>query len=161
MLIEKIDLGCGTKKKEGYYGIDVVEYPGVDKVMDLRMSTLPFPDGSLTDVYCSHFLEHLTFEENCHLFNEAYRVLKEGGIFEIVVPHGMSYSGMADLSHKTFWTEDTFGYFTEANTANYSWGVTQKWKIISNDNTPPYFYSKEGWVTAKNREIHAFLQKYI
>lgn len=165
-----LDLGCGTKKHGEYYtGIDINEYEGVDIVQDLRFSQLPFESESVDGVYTAHFLEHLTFEENLHLFNEVYRVLKQGKVFEIIVPHGMSYAGMVDLSHKTFWTEDTFGYFTPANVYNYDWQfnddkgernhIINKWKILSNDSTPPYEYSTRGWVEVKLREVHAYLEK--
>jgi SAM-dependent methyltransferase len=157
--VRLVDLGCGLRKKDGYFGLDVHGYEGVDLVQDLKMSQLPFEDEQLEALYASHFLEHLDFEEVIHLMNEAYRVLQVGGIFEIVVPHGMSYAGMADLSHKTFWTEDSFGYFTPENVAYYDWNVINRWRVKSNDSTPPYEYTVKGWVELKAREIHAFLEK--
>lgn len=166
--IKQIDIGCGANKKAGYFGIDVDSYEGVDRVQDLRFTKLPFSDNQLADVYCSHFLEHLDFHENIHLFNEVYRVLRVGGIFEIIVPHGMSYAQVVDLSHKSAWTEDTFGYFTPGNKYHYSWfyehngkrvPVINRWKILFNNQTPPVKYSAEGWVNVKLREIHAKLEK--
>lgn len=166
--VQKADLGCGIRKKEGYFGIDKTAYEGVDLKMDLRFAKLPFEDGQLKALYSSHFLEHLTFEEVLFLMNEAYRVLESGGIFEIIVPHGFSYAGMADLSHKTFWTEDTFGYFTQENKFYYDWEfefegeihrLINKWVIQKNDTTPPVRYTTEGWVDLKLREIDAVLIK--
>lgn len=167
----KVDLACGNNKRVGFFGIDIDDYEGVDHKMDLRFNPLPFDNNQLGHVYASHFLEHLTFEENIYLFNEIYRCLKPEGIFEIVVPHGMSYAGMVDLSHKTFWTEDTFGYFTPDNKYFYSWfyehegkriPVINKWRVEKNDSTPPWkpTYLKEGWapVEVKLREVHAFLR---
>jgi len=164
-----LDLGCGTNKKESYYkGVDIDQYDGVDIVLDLRFGRLAFEDNSVDGVYASHFLEHLTFDENIHLFNEVYRVLKTDRNFEIIVPHGASYAGLVDLSHKTFWTEDTFGYFTPENKYFYSWfyerdgqryPVINKWKVLRNDQTPPVRYTTEGWLEPKLREIHAYLQK--
>jgi predicted SAM-dependent methyltransferase len=156
-----LDLGCGKNKIdiEGAIGIDIVGYPDVDVVMDLRMHKLPYPENDIDLVWARHFLEHLTFEENVFLFNEVYRILKVGGLFEILVPHGMSYSSMSDLSHKTFWTEDSFGHFTPDNKFHYEWGVVNQWKIVKNDQTPPYEYTTKGWVELKAREIHATLQK--
>lgn len=164
------DLGCGTRKKESYFGIDQSDYPGVDLVQDLRFSKLPFGDGQLEIVYCSHFLEHLTFEEVLFEFNEVYRCLRIGGKFDIIVPHGASYAGIADLSHKTFWTEDTFGYFTPENHYFYDWKylnpltnqvepIINKWKVHSNDATPKYEYTVNGFLENKLREIHALLEK--
>lgn len=167
-LVTKVDLGCGTNKKEGFFGIDISAYEGVDLVQDLRFTKLPFHDNQLEHVYASHFVEHLTFDEVIFFFNEVYRVMQVGGTFEIVVPHAMSYAADTDLSHKTRWTEDTFGYFTPDNKYHYSWfyekdgeriPVINKWLVMKNDNTPPIQYTTEGWVTVKLREVHAFLKK--
>lgn len=167
-VVRKVDLGCGDKKREGYFGIDISNYPEVDLVADLRFTPLPFDAQQLETVYASHFLEHLNFHEVIYLFNEVYRVLAPGGIFEIVVPHAASYAQWVDLSHKTAWTEDTFGYFTPENTYHYSWfyehqgkrvPVINKWEVLKNDSTPPYQYTADGWVEVKLREVHAFLKK--
>jgi predicted SAM-dependent methyltransferase len=166
--VRTLDIGCGTNKKAGFFGIDVDPYEGVDLVQDLRFTPLPFEDHQLEEVYASHFLEHLDFHEVIYLFNEVYRCLVVGGKFEIVVPHATSYGYLTDLSHKTAWTEDTFGYFTPDNHYYYSWfyekegkriPVINKWKVLKNDNTPPYKYTVEGWVEVKLREVHAFLEK--
>ena len=39
----RIDLGCGAAKKEGFTGVDIFPYPGVDFVADLEkdLSFLP------------------------------------------------------------------------------------------------------------------------
>lgn len=168
--VTKVDLGPGNNKKDGFFGIDISQYENVDLAQDLRFTKLPFQDGQLTHVYASHFLEHLTFEENIFLFNEIYRCMAVGGTFEIVVPHGFSYAGMTDLSHKTFWVEDTFGYFSPDNKYYYSWfyqdpetkeqvPVINRWKVLKNDSTPPVEYTTRGWLDVKLREVHAFLEK--
>lgn len=165
-----VDLGCGTRKHDGCFGVDVTQYEGVDHVQDLRFTPLPFVDNQLAAVYSSHFQEHLTFDENIYIFNEVYRCLKPGGIFDVIVPHAMSYAQVSDLSHKSAWTEDTFGYFTPENKYYYSWfyeykgqriPVINKWKIWKNDTTPPHKYTTEGWVEVKLREIHAVLEKMV
>lgn len=165
----KLDLGPGSNKiSSDFIGIDIDKYEGVDIVMDLRYGRLPYNDETVEHVRASHFVEHLTFDENIHLFNEVWRVLRPGGIFEVIVPHGMSYAGMVDLSHKTFWTEDTFGYFTPENKYFYAWfyerngeriPVINQWKVQRNDSTPPIQYTKDGWVEVKLREVHAYLEK--
>lgn len=86
----KVDLGCGKFKREGYVGVDLVENgedppKNVDYVMDLR-SGLPFADEEVDDIFCSHFLEHLTNAEGLGLLKDCTRVLKPGGILELIVP---------------------------------------------------------------------------
>lgn len=54
-------------------------------VWDLRKG-LPFPNESIDIVYHSHFLEHLDQSDAARFIQEAWRVLKPGGIHRIVVP---------------------------------------------------------------------------
>lgn len=168
--VKKIDVGCGQNKRDGFFGLDITQYEGVDMEFDARWNKLPFKDNQLEHIYCSHFMEHLTFDEAIFTLNEFYRVLMVGGKLEIVVPHAMSYAQVTDLSHKSAWTEDTFGYITPENKYYYSWFYTDpktnermpvinKWKILKNDQTPPYEYTPKGWVELKLREVHAFLEK--
>lgn len=46
---------------------------------------LPFPDRSIDYLYCSHFLDFLFKEDAKKFLREAYRVLKENGVFRICV----------------------------------------------------------------------------
>jgi len=47
---------------------------------------IPFKDNSTSNVFTSHFIEHLTKEQAIKLIVECRRVLNEGGILRIVVP---------------------------------------------------------------------------
>ncbi len=109
----KINLGCGTSTHQGWINIDssynakLAKYPKIKwllakskllpnrlleiswpdniTVMDIRRD-LPYPDGSVTYVYSSHLLEHLTHKTARKLLEECYRVLTPGGAIRIVVP---------------------------------------------------------------------------
>lgn len=54
--------------------------------VDLSRGHLPFPAGSMTYVYSSHFLEHISRAMGQRLAREVTRVLKPGGVFRIVTP---------------------------------------------------------------------------
>ena len=95
----KLDLGCGPNKREGFHGVDNISFPGVDTVYVLRR-TWPWGMESVTDVHCSHFLEHLTNEERVHFYNELYRVLVPGGTAQIIVPHWSSGRAYGDPTHQ-------------------------------------------------------------
>lgn len=81
----KLDIGCGKQKRPGFIGVDLVEGEEVDYVVDVR-NGLPFLDGEVEEIFTSHFLEHLTGSETQKLLKECYRVLKESGTMEIIVP---------------------------------------------------------------------------
>jgi len=80
----KLHIGCGAKLKEGWINIDLNKK--ADITLDLRRS-LPFPNNSCSIIYSEHFLEHLECAHQVESFlEEAYRILKSGGIFSAGVP---------------------------------------------------------------------------
>jgi SAM-dependent methyltransferase len=99
--IIRLDLGCGPNKREGFLGVDAMQFDGkVDKVLDLRKTPWPWKDGSVEEIHTSHFLEHLAGEERPAVFNEMYRVLREGGKVSIIVPSWSSERAYGDPTHK-------------------------------------------------------------
>lgn len=96
----KIDLGCGKSKQAGYVGVDKIAFDGVDIIVDLAKEKWPWEDGSVDQVYSSHFVEHLEANERAHFVNELYRVLKMKAQANIIVPHWASCRAYGDLTHK-------------------------------------------------------------
>jgi SAM-dependent methyltransferase len=109
----RLDLGCGYVKPEGFIGIDDLSGEGAqfpdeqrapDLFLDLNSEPLPFAEGSCAEVRSSHFLEHSDLD---HIFDEAFRVLRPGGVFFFVVPYANSAQGMFP-GHHIFLTERFF-----------------------------------------------------
>ncbi len=96
----KLDIGCGPNKKEGFVGVDQYEFPGVDHVVNVAKDRLPFDDGVVEEVHASHFVEHLTATERCHLMNELFRVMKPGAKMSMIVPHWGSNRAYGDPTHQ-------------------------------------------------------------
>lgn len=110
----KLDLGCGSKKIDGYFGVDQFKMPGVDLVWDLgdRNKRWPFADDSVQEIQSSHFFEHLSQDSRSWFMNEAFRVLAPGGQMKITTPYWASSRAYGDPSHT--WPpvgEMTFYYF--------------------------------------------------
>lgn len=103
----RLDLGCGPNKRPGFVGVDVLPFPGVDVVHDLRQPW-PWEAETVDEAFSSHFIEHLTGTERIHFFNELYRVLKTGARAQIVCPHWAHESAYGDPTHQwppvTPWT---------------------------------------------------------
>lgn len=47
---------------------------------------LPFPETSVDHILCSHFLEHVYYEEAKILIRNYYKVLKSGGTLHVIIP---------------------------------------------------------------------------
>ena len=118
----KLDLGCGTQKRPGYFGVDRRRFAGVDGVTDLTRKSWIFedpelggvhlqaveggyalPDNSVGEVYCSHFLEHLEHNqrapERVRFMNELWRVSVPGCTATIITPHWASNRAYGDFTH--------------------------------------------------------------
>jgi predicted SAM-dependent methyltransferase len=80
----KLDLGCGSLNRPGFYGIDI--NPIADLQWDIR-NGLPFPNNSVSEIRSDHFFEHLDMIEVIKVFQECYRILLKGGILDFTVPH--------------------------------------------------------------------------
>src|SRR5262245_40653975 len=96
----KIDFGCGPRKREGFLGVDILAFPGVDTVLDVRKTPWPWHDEGVAEAHASHFLEHLTGPERVGFLNELYRVLIWGGTALIIVPHWTNACAYGDPTHQ-------------------------------------------------------------
>ena len=110
----KIDIGCGPNKKPGFKGMDILQLPGVDFVVDLEKGFSFLEDNSVDEFYTAHFLEHI---DNFELvMGEIYRTLKPGGICTVFVPHFSNPYYYSDYTHKRFFGLYSFDYFSATDT---------------------------------------------
>ena len=95
--------------REGFEGVDQYAFGGkVRHVFDVRKTPWPWKDSSVGEIWCSHFIEHLTGAERMAFMNECHRVLapysEEGGVksglMTIVVPHWASNRAYGDPTHQ-------------------------------------------------------------
>lgn len=109
-----LDIGCGRKKIAGAVGIDFSSMSDADVVVDLNHERLPFDDSSVDFIYSSHTLEHLSLDGFFHVMKEAYRVLRPGAQFKIVVPYYTTTLNFANPFHNNniCFNEHTFRFFS-------------------------------------------------
>lgn len=128
----KLDFGCGPNKRESFLGVDAMQFDGkVDIVLNLvervpfvgtdlmeyhkwsqnpTFKPWPWADGSVSEAHCSHFIEHLDWNERVHFFNELHRVLAKEGSCQIILPHWGSERYYGDPTHKSAMSEFAFYY---------------------------------------------------
>lgn len=73
-----------------------VDYPGVD----IGSDSWPVESRHYDRILAIHVLEHIPPEQLTHVFTEAHRVLKVGGVFEIELPHAGTWGANNDLTHQ-------------------------------------------------------------
>jgi predicted SAM-dependent methyltransferase len=105
----KLNIGCGLKAPLDWVNIDnsftarlskckrvykiickilnieVISWPQNIIIHDVRKG-LPFPNNSSIAIFCSHVLEHMSFEDANFVIKECYRCLCKGGVIRIIVP---------------------------------------------------------------------------
>jgi hypothetical protein len=168
----KLDLGCGPHKKEGFVGIDIRKFDGVDHVFDMSRDPWPFADNSVEEAYSAHSLEHIPSKEveweletvqipiigerqrlvkkitypRAHFFNELWRVMKPGAKATIITPHWCSPRATGDMTHE--WPP----------VSEWLWLYLDKtWRpqnaphddFITCDFTYTLGYSRTGWLQAE------------
>ena len=84
----RVQFGCGQTPKAGWLNTDL--WPGPWATPDICLDVsrvLPFPDGSVAEIYSEHLLEHLDYPAAARLFlAECFRVLEKGGTMTVGVP---------------------------------------------------------------------------
>lgn len=115
----KLDLACGQNKQKGFVGVDIMDIEGVDIVHDLTQYPWPFEDGSVREVFCSHYVEHTPLDVNGEdgliaFMNELHRVCRKGAKVEIIHPFFKSERAFQDPTHRRFITATTWNYFDAA-----------------------------------------------
>jgi SAM-dependent methyltransferase len=112
----KVNLGCGTDIRPGWVNLDKVNLPGVDIVHDLAAGPLPFPSESCSEICCKDVLEHFNY---IPFLREIHRILREGGIVRVRVPHFTSSYAYCDPTHRNLFSAGTFTYFSSGHGRNY------------------------------------------
>ncbi len=128
----RLDLGCGLRKTEGFVGVDIHDWEGVDVVADLTRR-FPFPDSSVDEIKAYNIIEHLP--DRIHTMNEMWRICKPGAIVDILVPSTDGRGAFQDPTHVSFWNINSFKYysieFPEYLDLCKSYGFQGAYKLIS------------------------------
>jgi predicted SAM-dependent methyltransferase len=112
----KLDIACGQNKQPGHTGIDIAG--DADIVHDLFTFPWPIADGSVSEAFCSHFVEHIPHyrpdwggRDGWWMFwDEVHRILTPGGTVTVLHPYVKSDRAFWDPTHVRFIHEQTWYY---------------------------------------------------
>lgn len=112
----KLDIACGQNKQPGFVGIDLV---GADLTHDLFTFPWPIIDGAVSEVYCSHFVEHIPHwrpgwqKDGWWLFwEEVARICEPGAPVTVVHPYLKSVRAFQDPTHTRFIPAESWQYLS-------------------------------------------------
>lgn len=83
--MEKLNLGCGEFKKEGFINVDYYSVSSPDVKHNLNLFPYPFNSNQFEYIEMSHLLEHL--DNPFQVIREVHRIARSGAILKIKVPH--------------------------------------------------------------------------
>jgi O-antigen biosynthesis protein len=111
--LKKIELGGRFIARKGYVSVDLKD---ADVCCDLD-NDWPFADSSVGVVRGIDLFEHL--KDPIHTMKECARVLAPGGWVFAQVPSTDGRGAFQDPTHKSFWNENSWLYYTHQNWAKY------------------------------------------
>ena len=123
----KIEIGGGTLVQPGWINLD--SRNGIEGWRREAQDT-PWPTGDNTveAMRASHVMEHIPAgQARIDVMNEAHRVLRPGGVFEVIVPivnDPLTWHAIADPTHVSFWVPESFHYFDGHFAANADYGIS-------------------------------------
>lgn len=137
--LRALDLGGGIDPAPGLEPIDLSNGFDLEK-------PFPFPDNSVGVIRAHDFLEHIS--DKLHVIKEIYRVLVPGGYFFSMTPCALSQGGFQDPTHKSYYVENSFKYYTEKRFARYI-------------DTPVRFQALSLYTTEKNSDGVAWVVAHL
>lgn len=111
----KLNMGCGFNKMNGYWNVDVEPKCNPDEVVDLETTPWPYEGDFFEAIHASNILEHLgqTPKQFTNVMKEMYRVSKDKAIWTVQVPHHRCDLYWDDYTHVRVLTPKTFRMFDQ------------------------------------------------
>jgi hypothetical protein len=140
----RLNLGGRTTHISGFKNVDVFDGPDVDIESDISDLSM-FGDETVSEIYCSHALEHFPHTDTQRVLTEWCRVLKKGSKCHISVPDFevivrlYKTGGLTDFLRNLIWGDQIYdkafhytGFtFSTLNSllrkSGFSWVEQHKW----------------------------------
>ena len=151
-----LEVGSGDKKGvRGWTTLDKTK--NCDIFWDLR-NGIPFPAESITKIYSSHFLEHLSYDEGQKFLDECLRTLRPGGVFSICVPNARiyieAYLGGLELDPALYCGyRPAFNNTTKMDYVNYTSYMDGHHKYMFDKENLLFILEKKGFRNVESREF--------
>src|SRR5262249_54132179 len=108
--VTRLDIGCGSAKKDGYFGLDMDPEVKPDLLLDVASDPWPFRNDCIEYIYSNHAFEHISGPDYKQVRREMMRVCKHEAQVEIWTPYGLSRDAFIN-GHRMMLNENQWKHF--------------------------------------------------
>jgi predicted SAM-dependent methyltransferase len=109
-----------------YLNCDIVPFPQVDLVFDLR-KRFPFDDDVIAEIFSAATLEHFREHDSLHILREFFRILSPGGSLRVSTPDIEAIArGVLAGEDLDLLNQHLFGKFKGGETEDYD---VHRWMV--------------------------------
>lgn len=139
-----LDIGSGAASRPGWVSIDNRAHPAVTHVHDLEQIPWPLPDACAIQAFAGFVVNRINPARFglIAFFDEVWRLLKPGGVLNIVAYYGCNHRYQSDPAACNPITENTLLYFDPAHRSGL-WHVYQP---------QPWMITRQVWAADGNLE---------
>lgn len=111
----KLNLGCGFKKLNDHWNVDIEKVCNPDQVLDIELTPWPYEDNFFEKIHADNILEHVGQNPKIftNIMKEMYRVSQDQAEWFIRIPHHRCDLMWDDYTHVRVLTEKTFRMFDQ------------------------------------------------
>tara|TARA_A100000164_G_scaffold359497_1_gene372215 strand:- start:285 stop:932 length:648 start_codon:yes stop_codon:yes gene_type:complete len=151
----KLELGSGSKK--GGNGWTTIDIGDADIKWDLKFG-IPLPDESVSRIYSSHLLEHMSYNDLIPFLKECKRVLTVGGEFSVCVPNSRLYidaykDGKLFIDRNEWWQPGMIDTGSNIDQLNYVAYMLNEHKYMFDEQNLINTLTKAGFLNARLRKF--------
>ena len=112
---KKLNMGCGFKKLNDHWNVDVESKCNPDQVLDFEITPWPYEDNFFEKITADNILEHVGQDPKVftNVIKEMYRVSADQAEWFINVPHHRCDLFWDDYTHVRALTAKTFRMFDQ------------------------------------------------
>lgn len=142
-----LNIGCGRSTIQStpemqWINVDSYERENkLDMVLDITRA-FPFDKETIDFIYAEQFIEHLEWNDGFKFLQDCFKILKEGGILRLVLPHYKKIFQMY-LEKNTDFFKVFFDELNNGDLPYYSWVYSNPEEVREKrkDNLPPAWHT--------------------